>query len=362
LEQEATMVLTTARALTEDDPRWRAVAARDRRQDGAFVYAVRTTGVYCRPSCPARRAKPENVSFFAGPAQAALAGFRPCRRCAPDAEGLVETAAVRVAQACRTLEAAVDEAPSLAALAREAGLSVSRFHRLFRSITGVTPKAYADGLRAARLREVLGGRPGSVTEAIYEAGFGSSGRFYEAADRLLGMTPSQYRAGGAGAEIRYAVADCSLGSVLAAQSERGVCAILLGDAPEPLLAELRGRFPSAILSEAGEDFAAVTARVVALVERPSDGFDLPLDIRGTVFQQRVWAALAAVPAGETVSYAELARRTGAPQAVRAVAGACAANALAVAIPCHRVLRSDGGLSGYRWGTDRKRALLDRERG
>ena len=357
------MVMMTIRALTEDDPRWRAVAARDAAQDGAFVYAVRTTGIYCRPSCPARRAKPENVSFFAGPADAERAGFRPCRRCAPEAEGARRRTAALVARACRTLEAAAaDEPPDLAALARASGLSASRFHRLFRSAVGVTPKAYADALRAARLREALGGGEASVTQAIYQAGFGSSGRFYEAADRLLGMTPSQYRAGGEGAGIRYSIAGCSLGLVLAAESARGVCAILLGDVADQLVAELRRRFPNADLAEAGDAFAAAMGRIVALVERPSAGLDLPLDIRGTAFQQRVWAALAAIPPGETVSYAELARRMGAPKAVRAVAGACAANALAIAIPCHRVVRSDGGLSGYRWGPARKRALLERERG
>jgi AraC family transcriptional regulator of adaptative response/methylated-DNA-[protein]-cysteine methyltransferase len=263
-----------------------------------------------------------------------------------------------VERACRLIESA-DEAPSLAALAAAAGLSVWHFHRVFKGATGVTPKEYADAHRARRARAALeGGR--SVTDAIYEAGFASSGRFYEASDRMLGMTPTQYRAGGATTEIRFAVGSCSLGFALVAQTARGVCAILLGASPAALRAELGRRFPRARLVAGDREFEAVVARVVACVETPRLGLDLPLDVRGTAFQQRVWRALREIPAGTTATYGEIARRIGAPRAVRAVAGACGANPVAVAIPCHRVVREDGGLGGYRWGLPRKRALLSRE--
>jgi AraC family transcriptional regulator of adaptative response/methylated-DNA-[protein]-cysteine methyltransferase len=263
-----------------------------------------------------------------------------------------------VERACRLIERA-DEPPSLAALAAAAGLSTWHFHRVFKGATGVTPKEYALAHRAKRAREALEGSP-SVTDAIYEAGFASSGRFYEAADRMLGMTPTQFRAGGAALEIRVAVGACSLGLALVGQSARGVCAILLGDDAETLRDDLRRRFPRARLVDGDRAFEAVVARVVACVDTPRLGLDLPLDVRGTAFQHRVWRALRDIPPGATASYAEIARRIGAPRAVRAVAAACAANPVAVAIPCHRVVRSDGDLAGYRWGLPRKRALLARE--
>jgi len=263
-----------------------------------------------------------------------------------------------VERVCRLIER-TDEAPSLAALAASAGLSLWHFHRLFKAATGVTPKAYVSAHRAKRARSALEGGH-SVTDAIYEAGFGSSGRFYEASDRMLGMTPTQYRAGGAATEIRFALGACSLGLALVAESARGVCAIFLGDEPERLRDDLRRRFPRARLVAGDRSFATTVARVVACVETPRLGLDLPLDVRGTAFQHRVWRALREIPPGVTATYAEIARRIGAPRAVRAVAGACAANPLAVAIPCHRVVRTDGGLSGYRWGLARKRELLARE--
>jgi len=342
-----------------NDPRWVAVLARDAAADGQFVYSVSTTGVYCRPSCAARSARPENVQFHPTAAAAERAGFRPCKRCRPDQAPLAAQHAALVAELCRFIEQA-DPAPSLQVLATRAGLSRYHVHRIFKAVTGVTPGAYAAAHRAARVRAELG-RSGTVTEAIYGAGYNSSGRFYASAERMLGMAPRTYRDGGANTEIRFAVGQCSLGAILVAASARGVCAIFMGDDPEALAHELQDRFPRASLLGGDAGFEQVVARVVALVEAPALGLDLPLDIRGTAFQQRVWQALREIPAGRTASYSELAQRVGAPQAVRAVAGACAANLLAVAIPCHRVLRRDGALSGYRWGVERKRSLLEREK-
>lgn len=345
-------------AATLSDPRWVAVVARDPAADGQFFYSVKTTGVYCRPSCAARPARPENVQFHLTIAAAERAGFRPCQRCRPDQPRLADQHTVLVAELCRFI-AHADPAPSLQVLAQRAGLSTYHLHRIFKSVTGVTPKAYAAAHRASRVRSELK-RSGSITEAIYGAGYNSSGRFYEHSNQVLGMTPTDYRAGGSNTRIRFAIGQCSLGAILVAASERGVCAILMGDEPDALLRDLQDRFTRATLIGGDADFEQVVASVVGFVEAPGLGLDLPLDVRGTAFQQRVWQALREIPAGETVSYAEIAQRIGAPRAVRAVAGACAANALAVAIPCHRVVRTDGGLSDYRWGVERKRALLERE--
>jgi len=342
----------------ERDPRWAAVLARDPKADGTFFYSVRTTGVFCRPSCPSRHARPENVSFHRTLAEAEAAGFRPCRRCRPDQPSLAEQHAATVARICRLIETA-EEVPGLEKLARTAGLSPYHFHRVFKSLTGLTPRAYAHAHRARRTREQLG-RGSSVTAAAFDAGFNSSGRFYEAAQQMLGMQPGRYRAGGTDTEIQFAIGECSLGSILVAQTPRGVCAILLGDDPELLLRDLQDRFPRATLKGGDRKFERRVAQVVGFVEAPALGLDLPLDIRGTAFQQRVWQALRKIPAGSTRSYSDIAKKIGAPKSVRAVAQACGANALAVAIPCHRVVRSDGNLSGYRWGIDRKRALLARE--
>jgi AraC family transcriptional regulator, regulatory protein of adaptative response / methylated-DNA-[protein]-cysteine methyltransferase len=343
----------------EQDPRWAAVVSRDRRMDGAFFYSVTTTGVYCRPSCPARRPNPKNVRFHRTGAEAERAGFRPCRRCRPERPPLEQTHAATVAEICRAIESA-GTTPSLAALAKRAGLSPYHFHRVFKSVTGLTPRAYAAAHRAKRVQDELKKRSKTVTEAIYDAGFNSGGRFYEAADQLLGMTPTDYRAGGADTRIRFAVGECSLGSILVAQSAKGVCAILLGDDPEALVKDLEDRFPRAELVGGDAAFERVVASVVGFVEAPALGLSLPLDVQGTAFQQRVWQALREIPAGSTASYADIAARIGAPNGARAVAQACGANPLAVAIPCHRVVRNDGALSGYRWGIDRKRTLLDRE--
>jgi AraC family transcriptional regulator of adaptative response/methylated-DNA-[protein]-cysteine methyltransferase len=343
-----------------DAERWAALAARDGRADGRFVYAVRTTGVYCRPSCPSRAARPENVTFHATCGEAEAAGFRPCRRCRPDEPGLAERRAGAVARACRLIETA-EAMPPLAELARAAGLSAYHFHRVFKAATGVTPKAYAAARRAEALAASLP-KAASVTEALYEAGYGTASRFYADASGRLGMAPAAYRKGGLGICIRFGVGACSLGAILVAATEAGICAILLGDEPEPLVRDLQDRFPAAEIEGGDPDFEAWMARVIGLVEAPGTGLDLPLDIRGTAFQQRVWAALRAIPVGATATYADIARAIGAPTAMRAVAQACGANHLAVAIPCHRVVRSDGSLSGYRWGVARKRALLTREVG
>jgi AraC family transcriptional regulator of adaptative response/methylated-DNA-[protein]-cysteine methyltransferase len=341
-----------------DEARWAAVVARDRAADGEFFFSVRTTGVYCRPSCAARLPRRENVAFHVTPAEAEAAGFRPCKRCKPTEPPLSERYAETVARACRTI-AEAETPPSLAELAAQAGLSPHHFHRVFKAVCGLTPAAFAQAERARRVRAALG-ETGTVTEAIYDAGFNSGGRFYETSAKVLGMTPTQARKGGKDTVIRFAVGQCSLGAILAAATPKGVCAILMGDDPDVLVRDLQDRFPRAELVGGDPEFEATMARVVALVEQPAAGLDLPLDVRGTAFQQRVWTALGDIQAGRTASYAEIAEKIGAPKAVRAVAQACAANALAIAIPCHRVVRNDGGLSGYRWGVERKRTLLDRE--
>lgn len=348
-----------AAGTVERDPRWSAVIGRSAAADGTFFYSVRTTGVYCRPSCGARRPRPENVRFHATREEAEGEGFRPCRRCRPDRPALAEQHAATVTEICRLIETS-SPVPRLDELASRAGMSPFHFHRVFKAVTGLTPRGYAAAHRGERVRRELEKAP-SVTAAIYDSGYSSNGRFYDDSERVLGMTPSEYRAGGANAEIRFAVGECSLGSILVARSERGVCAILLGNDPDALARELQDRFPRASLIGADAAFEDLVARVVGLVEAPRIGLDLPLDVRGTAFQQRVWRVLREIPAGSTLSYREVARRIGAPRAVRAVAHACATNPLAVAIPCHRVVRSDGGLAGYRWGVERKRTLLQREK-
>ncbi|HEV7364951.1 MAG TPA: bifunctional DNA-binding transcriptional regulator/O6-methylguanine-DNA methyltransferase Ada [Gemmatimonadales bacterium] len=342
----------------QSDPRWASVLARSAAADGSFFYSVKTTGVYCRPSCPSRRARPENVQFHATRQEAEAAGFRPCKRCKPDQPSLLEEHTAMVTEACRFIESS-PEAPRLEELAAPAGVSTFYFHRVFRAITGLTPRAYTAAHRGKRVRKELA-RAGTVTSAIYDSGYNSNGRFYGESPQVLGMAPTTYRAGGANVDIHFAVGECSLGSILVARSEVGVCAIYLGDDPDVLVRELQDRFPRATLIGGDEEFEQLVAQVVGFVESPAVGLDLPLDVRGTAFQQRVWQALREIPAGSTATYTEIAGRIGAPKSVRAVAQACAANPVAVAIPCHRVIRHDGGLSGYRWGVERKRALLQRE--
>lgn len=354
------LVMATPRSFkTEYDWRWQAIVQRDAAADGAFVYAVLTTGVYCRPSCPSRTAKRENVSFHHSPADAEAAGYRPCKRCAPDSVTSATPIMALIEQACRIIEQA-DEPLGLTELADRVGLSPSYLHHRFKAVTGLTPRVYARAHQAQRVREALADPAQDVTEAIHASGFSSSGRFYENADAMLGMTPTAYKRGGQNTAVRFAVGECSLGAVLVACSERGVCAILLGDDPGTLVDNFQDQFPGAELNAGGSDFEDWVAQVVGLIDDPSVGIELPLDIRGTAFQQRVWQALREIPVGATASYTEVAERIGSPAAVRAVARACAANPLAVAIPCHRVVRQDGGISGYRWGVERKRVLLDRE--
>jgi AraC family transcriptional regulator of adaptative response/methylated-DNA-[protein]-cysteine methyltransferase len=345
-------------AMTETDiARIEAVRTRDAAADGRFFYAVLTTGVFCYPSCAARPARPENVRFFATREHAMQAGYRPCRRCRPDLPPRAQRRTEAVAAACRAIEeGSFDSAESAAA----AGLGEAAFARLFRAVTGVPIGAYAAAQRQRAAQAALSAGP-AVTDAIYEAGFSSSGRFYEAVDSMLGMTPTTWRDGGAGEVISYAFGQSFLGNVLVAATMRGICAILLGDGENDLRAELARRFPRAALVVADADFAGRVADVVRLIDAPQAGHDLPLDIRGTAFQRRVWQALRDIPPGQTVSYGDMAAALGMPGAARAVGAACAANRLAVAVPCHRVVTGTGSISGYAWGTARKRALLARER-
>lgn len=330
-----------------------AFEARDKASDGAFVVAVRTTRIYCRPSCPARRPRPENIAFYADGPAAREAGYRPCLRCRPD-EASRDGRAVR--QAIRLIETS-EERVVLENLAREVGYAPHHFHRLFKRDTGLTPAAYQRGLRAGRLAERLDAEA-SVTEAIYAAGYEAPSRAYADARQALGMTPTAWRAGGAGERIRHAVAQTSLGPLLIAATDKGLCRVAF-DEDET---QLRTRFPEAEWVEGDAEFAIMVAAVVALVDDPAHrpSADLPLDMRGTAFQQAVWRALLAIPAGETRSYAEIAAMAGRPKAVRAAGTACGDNGLAVVVPCHRVTRADGALGGYAYGPARKKLLLERE--
>lgn len=341
-----------------DDARWTAVVQRDPAAAVAFVYAVTTTGIYCRPGCASRLPKRANVRFFAEAPAAEQAGYRPCKRCEPQAADPGHPHRAAVLAACRQIETA-EQPPSLDELAATAGLNPTHFHRVFKELTGVTPHAYAQAQRQARLRATLQEKP-TVTDALYEAGYSGSSRLYEASDATLGMTPGAYKNGARGQTIRYAVTPSYLGQVLVAVSERGVCRIDLDDSAEVLAQRLAATFPHADLMAGDAALSETTAAVLALLSAERPSLDLPLDIQGTAFQRQVWAALQQIPPGATMSYAEVAEAIGKPQAVRAVAGACAANTLAVAVPCHRVVRSDGGLGGYRWGLARKEALLARE--
>jgi AraC family transcriptional regulator of adaptative response/methylated-DNA-[protein]-cysteine methyltransferase len=355
------MTRTLAKPLSlssRDDARWEAVVARDAAFDGQFYFSVETTGVYCRPGCAARLPKRANVRFHETREEAEAAGYRPCKRCKPDQPSLGEQHAEKVAQACRLIETA-DEEPKLDALAEAVGLSAYHFHRIFKQALGVTPKAYAMAHRSKRARKSLVEK-GTVTEAIYDAGFNSNGRFYANSWEMLGMTPSDFRSGASGQTIRYTIGKSSLGLTLIAASEKGICAIFFGDEPEGLREDLQATFPRAVIVGADKSFEKLTAKVLAFVDDPAKDLDLPLDVRGTAFQQRVWDALRRIPIGSTMSYAGLAKEIGAPKAVRAVARACATNPVAVAIPCHRVVGSNGSLTGYRGGVERKRALLAKE--
>jgi AraC family transcriptional regulator of adaptative response/methylated-DNA-[protein]-cysteine methyltransferase len=347
-----------AKASALDDARWAAVIARDAAFDGHFFYAVETTGIYCRPSCAARRPKRAHVRFLRTAADAERAGFRSCKRCKPNLPSVVEQHAAKVREACRLIEAAEME-PRLDELAEAVGLSPYHFHRIFKAVLGVTPKAYATAHRHKRMRDELG-RSVTVTEAIYGAGFNSNGRFYATSSEVLGMTPTEFRSGGDNTEIKFAIGDCSLGKVLVAASDKGICAIFFGDDPDGLARDLKKQFPHARLVGGDPVFEELASKVIGFVENPRTGLDLPLDIRGTAFQHRVWEVLRRIPVGSTASYAEIAKAIGAPKSVRAVARACGSNPISVAIPCHRVVGSDGSLTGYRGGIARKRALLAKE--
>lgn len=354
---------TTGRRSDREAARRRAVARRDGRFDGAFVFAVRSTGIYCRPSCPARRPRPERMLFFDGPEAAERAGFRACRRCQPrNGASHPAEAAERIARLCREIDRAAaraDRPLALARLAEATGMSSSRIERMFRKALGVTPRQYADARRLRDLKTRL--RSGAnVTEALYDAGYGSPSRLYERAPAQLGMTPLAYRRGGDGAELRYAVAPCPLGKMLVAATGRGIAAVYLGDSGERLRNLLQSEFPRAAIREDRRGLGRWVRAIVAHLRGQLPQLDLPLDVRATAFERRVWQELQRIPYGATRSYAEIARAIGRPSAARAVARACAKNPAAVVIPCHRVVRGDGQLSGYRWGEQRKRALLDRE--
>lgn len=348
---------------SEDQGRYRAIRRRDPLADGRFFYSVKTTGVYCRPSCGARLPRPENVAYHRSADDAERAGFRPCKRCRPRGPSPAERAAALVQAARARIEARIEaseSAPTLEDLATAARLSSFHFHRLFKQQAGMTPGQYAAAVRLRRFDQAV--RDGaSVTGAIYEAGYSSSSRFYEQGPGALGMSATELRRGGDGLELRVTIRQCSLGQALIAATARGVCAVFFGDRPGPLQGELRRRFPQARIRADGGNLQALADRIVALVDAGGAGTDIPLDLVGTAFQQKVWKALREIPPGTTTTYAEIARRIGAPKAIRAVGTACGANPVSVAVPCHRVLRSDGGLGGYAWGLPRKRALLVRER-
>jgi AraC family transcriptional regulator of adaptative response/methylated-DNA-[protein]-cysteine methyltransferase len=331
--------------------RWRIVLARDRRYDGAFVYAVRSTGIYCRPSCASRRPRRTQVTFFPIPEAAERAGFRACRRCHPAEANSPDPAVALVREACRAIESGTSS------------LATRPHHlaRAFKRVLGITPRQYRDARRVARLKHELKRRP-HVSPAVYEAGYGSSSRVYERADAQLGMTPASYARGGAGIDIRYAIVASPLGRLLVAATPRGVCRISLGDDATPLEADLVAEFPAARVRKdrPGESLERWVSAILAYLDGSEPSLDLPLDIRATAFQRRVWQELQRIPYGETRSYTDVARRIGQPKATRAVARACASNPAALVIPCHRVVREDGDLGGFRWGIERKRALLERE--
>ncbi|RZL01924.1 MAG: bifunctional DNA-binding transcriptional regulator/O6-methylguanine-DNA methyltransferase Ada [Rubrivivax sp.] len=355
------METTVAQAI-QDEERWAAVLAKDAQGDGEFVFAVKTTGIYCRPSCPARPAKRQNVEFFGTTVQAAQAGYRACKRCKPDGASQDQQRQAWVSQACQAIErntAQGEAALSLDELAGQVGLSPHHFHRIFKSATGLTPRQYHQAVQARRVAESLKGAS-TVTAAIYEAGFSSSGRFYEGAGASLGMSPNSLRQGAAGEQIRHTVERSPLGMMLVAATPRGVCAIEFGDDPAALVAGLKARFPKAAFEPGDAPFRQWVAQILAYLDVPKGSLDLPLDVQGTAFQRRVWQALQDIPRRQTISYSELARNLGQASAVRAVASACANNHIALAIPCHRVVRTGGALAGYRWGLARKAELLRRE--
>jgi AraC family transcriptional regulator of adaptative response/methylated-DNA-[protein]-cysteine methyltransferase len=348
-----------AERTVSDEQAWAAVVRRDRRLDGRLFYAVSSTGVYCRPSCPSRRPRRDNARFFAEAAEAERAGYRPCRRCDPRGERAAAPPPSPVGKAREYLDRRFDEPVTLQRLGREVGMSPHHLQRTFKRAFGLSPKEYQEALRHQRLKTGLRSA-GSVTAAIHDAGYGSGSRVYEKSDARLGMPPGAYRRGGRGMVIRYGTAASPLGRVLVGATERGVCAVALGDDDAPLEAALRAEYPLARIERGTDGLEEWLAAIAGYLAGSGDLRSLPVDVRGTAFQQRVWDALTQIPPGETRSYAQVAAAIGQPSAARAVARACATNKVALAIPCHRVVREGGGLGGYRWGVDRKYALLAQE--
>lgn len=356
--------ITPISPTVSDDKRWQQLIKREIAADGEFIYAVKTTGIYCRPTCPSKLAKRENIQFYDNASEAEQAGFRPCLRCRPELQKtrkkqLNEKYSALVKQACKLFEQQGNSGDfkQIAAMLK---ISPYHFHRIFKQVTGVTPNFYARSVKARKFVENAK-KDQSVTEAFYAAGYNSSSRFYATTMSRLGMKPKVWKEGTYMQQIKFAIAETSLGSVLVAATNKGICAIQLGDDPQHLLEELQQRFQQAELIGADTEFETMVAAVIQLVERPENPIDLPLDLQGTLFQERVWKALMTIPAGKTLTYQQLAEKIGAPRSVRAVASACANNKIAIAIPCHRIIRSDGSLAGYRWGIDRKHALLLREK-
>jgi AraC family transcriptional regulator, regulatory protein of adaptative response / methylated-DNA-[protein]-cysteine methyltransferase len=339
--------------------RWQAVVDRDKAAEGCFYYAVVTTGIFCRPGCSSRLPNQGNVEYFETGAEAMRAGFRPCKRCNPTGETKDKEVEQKIVDVCRKIENS-DKTIKLDTLAREAGLSSFHFHRLFKKIVGVTPKMYSSNHQSLRFREKLKSSK-SITDAIFDAGYSSTSGAYSSKGDLLAMKPKEYRAGGRGVTIQYGVAECILGWVIVAATDRGICGIEFGDDVTVLVPQLQKRFPEAVLKEAGPGFKHVIEDVVQFVKVPTASFNLPLDIQGTVFQQKVWTILREIEPGKTMSYTEVAEKVGNPKAVRAVATACASNKIAVVIPCHRVISKAGKISGYRWGVTRKNDLLENEK-
>jgi AraC family transcriptional regulator of adaptative response/methylated-DNA-[protein]-cysteine methyltransferase len=348
-------------SLTDDEHRWRAVQERDARWDGRFVYAVRSTGAYCRPSCPVRRPRRKQVVFFALPETAEQCGYRPCRRCLPQQSPAERPQVELVRRICRYIETHLESSLTLRTLGKQAGVSPFHFQKLFKRIAGITPRQYVDACRLSLLKTRLKERK-TVTTAMIEAGYGSSSRLYERASSQLGMTPATYRLGGPATTIRYTVADCPLGRLLLAGTQRGISAIYLGDSDGALEAELGREFPAADVQRDDAELNPWVCAILNHLKGRQPHLDLPLDVRATAFQWRVWQELRKIPYGSTRSYSDIARALGRPSAVRAVARACATNPVSLVIPCHRVLREDGSLGGYRWGLERKQALLDQEKG
>ncbi|MFQ5933706.1 MAG: bifunctional DNA-binding transcriptional regulator/O6-methylguanine-DNA methyltransferase Ada [Dehalococcoidia bacterium] len=344
----------------QDDRLWQAVLTRDPSFDGSFVYGVRSTGIFCRPTCPSRKPQRGQVVFFSGSGEAQKQGFRPCRRCQPDQLVPQDPQLEMVREVCRYIEDSQDGFPKLGELGALVGVSPTHLQRVFKRIMGVTPRQYADACRLDRFKARL--REGwNVTGALYESGYGSSSRLYEGSSTNLGMTPASYRRGGRGAHIAYTIVDCPLGRLLVAATEKGVCAVKLGDRDSDLHDDLRSEYPDAELHPDEGSLGEWIKAFLGYLNGNVPYLDLPVDIRATVFQRQVWESLKAIPYGQTRSYREIAETLGRPKAARAVGGACAANPVALVVPCHRVVREDGNLGGYRWGLKRKAALLAKER-